>query len=106
MAKFLIRASYTAQGAQGLIKEGGTKRREAATAAIKSVGGTIDGFYYSLGDADGILIVDVPDVVSMLAASIRINASGAVTLSTTPLLTAEDMDKACQKPATYRAPGA
>jgi hypothetical protein len=28
MAKFLIQAAYTADGARGLLKEGGTKRRQ------------------------------------------------------------------------------
>jgi uncharacterized protein with GYD domain len=106
MPKFLIKASYTAQGAQGLLKEGGTKRREAAAAAIRSVGGTLESFYYALGDADAIAIFDAPDLPSVLAASVRINASGAVTISTTQLLSAEDMDAACRTTVIYRAPGA
>ena len=28
MPKYLIRASYTQEGVQGLLKEGGTKRRQ------------------------------------------------------------------------------
>ena len=31
MAQFLIKASYTSGGAQGLLKEGGTSRRETIT---------------------------------------------------------------------------
>ena len=43
MAKYLILASYTAEGAKGVLKDGGTKRRLAAEAAIKSAGGKLDG---------------------------------------------------------------
>ncbi len=106
MPKFLIKVSYTAQGAQGMLKEGGTKRREAADALVKSGGGTIESFYYTLGDSDAIVIIDAPDLVSALSMSVKINASGAVTTSTTPLVTVEEMDEACRRNISYRAPGA
>ena len=38
MPKYLLQATYTAEGAKGLLAEGGTKRRDAATKAIKSAG--------------------------------------------------------------------
>jgi uncharacterized protein with GYD domain len=38
-AKVSIEATYNVEGAKGLIKDGGSKRREAAKAAIESVGG-------------------------------------------------------------------
>jgi hypothetical protein len=40
MPKYLLEVSYTAEGAKGLLKEGGSKRRAAAEAAIQSVGAT------------------------------------------------------------------
>jgi uncharacterized protein with GYD domain len=106
MPKFLIKASYTAQGTQGLLKEGGTKRREAAEAVIKSGGGTMESFYYCVGEPDAIVIIDAPSLASVVAMSLKINASGAVTISTTPLFTAAEMDEACGKNVSYRAPGA
>jgi hypothetical protein len=42
MPKYLITASYTAEGVRGLLKDGGTKRRQAAEAALKSVGGRVE----------------------------------------------------------------
>jgi len=39
MPKYLITATYTSEGAKGLLWDSGTKRREAAEQAIKSVGG-------------------------------------------------------------------
>ena len=37
--------------------------------------------------------------------SFAVNASGAVTLKTIPLLTPDDLDQATKKSVTYRAPG-
>jgi uncharacterized protein with GYD domain len=105
MAKYLITASYTAEGAKGLIKDGGTKRRQAAEAAMKSVGARVDAFYFALGEKDVVLIVDAPDNVSVASASMAINASGAVQTKTVVLLTAEEIDQATKKTATYQPPG-
>ncbi|MGH9257291.1 MAG: GYD domain-containing protein [Vicinamibacterales bacterium] len=105
MPKYLITASYTAEGVKGLLKDGGTKRRQAADAAIKSVGGRMEAFYFAFGDDDAILIVDAPDNVSLAAAGLTINASGAVRTKTTVLLTPEEIDQATKKTATYQPPG-
>jgi hypothetical protein len=39
------------------------------------------------------------------ALSLAVNASGIVTLKTTVLLTAEEMDQAAKKTVNYRPPG-
>ena len=105
MAKYLISASYTAEGAKGLLKEGGTKRRQAAEQAIKSAGGKLEAFYFAFGDNDAFVIVDAPDHASVAAMSLAINASGAVRTKTVVLLTPEEIDQATKKGTTYRAPG-
>ncbi len=105
MPKYLIEASYTAEGSKGLLKDGGTKRRQAAEAALKSAGATLDAFYYAFGDNDAFVIVDAPDHASVMAASVAINASGAVTTKTTVLLTPEEMDQAVKKTVAYTPPG-
>ena len=105
MPRFLIEANYNVEGAQGLIKDGGSKRREAAKTAIKSVGGKMESFYFAFGDTDAFVIFDVPDNASAAAASTAINASGSVQVRTIVLLTADEMDKAVKKNVKYRAPG-
>ena len=105
MPKYLMEVSYTADGAKGLLKDGGSKRREAARAAVQSVGGTLEAIYWAFGDHDAIVIVDAPDAASMAAASLSLSASGAVTSKTTVLLTAEDLDAAAKKSPTYTPPG-
>ena len=105
MAKYLIEASYTSEGAKGLLKDGGTKRRQAADAAIKSAGGRMETFYFAFGENDAVILADAPDHASVAAACIAINASGAVTTRTTVLLTPEEIDQAVKKTVAYTPPG-
>ena len=105
MAKFLIEATYNVEGAKGLMKEGGSKRREAARAAIESVGGRMESFYFAFGGTDAFVVIDAPDNMSAAAASAAINTSGSVQCRTVVLLTPEEMDEAVKKNVKYRAPG-
>jgi uncharacterized protein with GYD domain len=106
MGKYLFQANYVGDGIKGLMHDGGTKRRAAAEAAMASVGGTIESFYYAFGDVDLIGIADFPDDASAAAISLMINASGAIKLTVTPLMTAEDLDAAAAKTPSYTPPGA
>ncbi len=106
MAKFLVQVSYSADGAKGLRKDGGTRRVKVVTRAVESVGATVESFYFSFGAHDAVLIVDAPDSASVAALSLAVTASGAGHLTTTPLLTADEMDHASGKKTAYKAPGA
>ncbi len=105
MPRYLLQANYVGEGIKGLLKEGGTSRRAAAEKAVKSVGGTMEAFYYAFGDTDVFVVAEVPDQVSMAALALTISASGAVTTKTTVLMTAEEVDAATKKTPSYRAPG-
>lgn len=105
MPKYLVQASYTPEGTKGLLKDGGTKRRSAVEQMVSGLGGKLEAFYYAFGDADAYVIVEAPDNVSAAAVSLAVNASGAVSLKTTPLLTAEEIDQAAKRSVTYRPPG-
>lgn len=105
MAKFLIKGSYTTEGAKGLVKEGGTARKAAVQKALEGLGGKLDSMYYAFGADDVIVICDMPDTISGLALSLAVNGSGAVRISTTPLLSVEDVDAACKKAVNYRPAG-
>lgn len=106
MPKFLLKATYTSDGAKGLLKEGGTKRRAAVEKIIEAAGGKLEAFYYAYGDDDAFIIADLPDAMAGLAISLTVNASGAVRLSSLPLITPEEVDAASKKSIAYRAPGA
>jgi uncharacterized protein with GYD domain len=105
MPKYLLEASYNAEGAKGLAKEGGTSRRKTVTEMVKSMNGTVEAFYYAFGATDVFVIADVPDAVSAAALSLAVNQSGVVQLRTHVLMTPEEMDQAAKKSVSYRAPG-
>jgi uncharacterized protein with GYD domain len=106
MPKFLIKASYNADGVRGLLKDGGSKRRATVQKLIEGMGGKLEAFYYAYGADDAVIIADLPDANSGIAISLTVNASGAVRLSTTPLITPEEIDAASTKSVAYTAPGA
>lgn len=105
MPKFLIKATYNPDGVRGLLKDGGSKRRAAVQKIIEGMGGRLEAFYYAYGEDDAIIIADLPDAATGLAISLTVNATGAVRLSTTPLIAPEEIDAASGKTVDYKAPG-
>jgi uncharacterized protein with GYD domain len=105
MPKYLIQASYTAEGLKGLQKDKASGRKLAIASAVEALGGKFEAFYYAFGADDVIAILDLPDNVSASALSLSVSASGLVRTKTTPLLSVEETDKALAKSANYRAPG-
>jgi uncharacterized protein with GYD domain len=105
MPKYLFQASYTQAGLKGLLKEGGTGRREAVEKAIKGLGGVLEAFYYAFGYNDVYAIADLPDNVSTTAFSLITNAAGTAKVQTTALITPEEVDQAVKKAVDYRPPG-
>ena len=106
MPKYLFEANYTAQGLQGLLKEGGTSRRSVFEEMAKEQGGTLESFYYAFGGADLYLTFDLPDTATAAAISINIGAGGALGIKTVQLISPEEIDAACGKTVNYRPPGA
>ena len=105
MSKYLFHGSYTEEGLKGILKEGGTKRRETVKKAVESLGGTLEALYFAFGDNDFYFIADNLDNVSAIAGSLIANASGAVRLKTTVLVTPKEVDQAIKKTMDWRPPG-
>jgi uncharacterized protein with GYD domain len=105
MPKYLIAASYTHQGLQGIMREGGTGRRAALEKAIQGVGGQLEAFYFAFGDNDIYLICDAPDNASVASVALAAGAAGGATTKTIVLLTPEEVDQATRKSVDYRPPG-
>jgi uncharacterized protein with GYD domain len=104
MPKYLIQGSYTGEGAQALMRDGGTGRKAAIEAALKSAGCSLESLYFAFGDTDVYCVVDAPDNVTMAGVSLATGALGAVRLRTTVLLTPQEMDAAAKKAAAYKPP--
>ena len=105
MSRYLIEATYTADGMQGVLAKGGSARREAIEKMLAEVGGTVESFDFGFGSTDAFVIVDVPDAVTAAGIAMRVGAAGSASCKTTPLLTPEEIDRAAQVSATYLKPG-
>ncbi len=103
--KYLIKASYTSEGAKGLLKAGGTTRKQAIEKMMNDMGGKLESFYFAFGEHDVYAIGEIPDTATAAAISLSINASGLVTVSLTVLIDPEDIDKAKNISVNYRSPG-
>jgi uncharacterized protein with GYD domain len=106
MAKYLIKASYGSEGAKGVLKEGGTGRKEAVEKLVANLGGSLDAFYFAFGDVDAYVIVDLPDNKAAAAVALTVNSNPAVGVETVVLMTPEEVDQAAQTSVDYRPPGA
>ena len=105
MPKFLVHATYTVEGVNGLLKEGGTARQKMTEAMVAKLGGKVECFYYCFGNSDLVCISDLPDSATAASLSMTIKASGASVLKVIPLLTASEIDHAVNISIEYRAPG-
>lgn len=52
MSKFLLYGMYTPDGMTGVLSKGWSERVEAVREAIEGIGGTLEAFYFALGEND------------------------------------------------------
>jgi uncharacterized protein with GYD domain len=105
MPKFLVQASYTAEGTKGLLKSGGSARRKAVEELVESLGGKLESFYFTFGDEDAVLVIDLPSDEDALAIGFVVRASGMVRSKTTVLIPIEEVDRATKREVHWRPPG-
>ncbi|MEA2506639.1 MAG: hypothetical protein QOH48_1257 [Actinomycetota bacterium] len=105
MPKYLIAASYAPEGAKGVLKEGGSSRRDTIGKLIQGLGGTMESFYFAFGEADVYVTFDLPDNASAAAVALAVNSATTTHLQTIVLLTPEEVDEATKKSVGYRPPG-
>jgi uncharacterized protein with GYD domain len=105
MPKYLIQASYTREGVEGVRSAGGSSRRDAVQAAVASLGGQLESFHFGFGDRDAYVIAELPDNEAAAAVALTVNAAGGATAHTTVLLTPEEIDEAAKRSVDYRPPG-
>jgi uncharacterized protein with GYD domain len=105
MPKYLLQASYTPQGEEGVRSKGGSDRRDAVVDLVGSVGGELECLYFEFGDQDVFSIVELPDDEAAAAVALIVNAAGGASVKTTVLLTPEQVDEAANRAVSYRPPG-
>jgi uncharacterized protein with GYD domain len=105
MAKYLYRLQYTKAGLEGSVKEGFRKREEFFRKTVKGLGGTTEAVVWAYGDEDVFLITDFPEAEAANGLALALALTGSFRVTTTPLLTAKEMDAGAKRIPTYRAPG-
>jgi len=105
MPKFLVRADYTPEGTKGLLKEGASGRRKAVEELLSSIGGKLEAFYFTFGESDAVLIIDVPTGDAALSIAMTVRASGMIQSTMTPLMPVEEVDRAIVQHVHFRPPG-
>ncbi len=105
MPKYLITATYSAEGMKGLLREGGSERRKVIADIAKNLDGELESYYYAFGGNDVFSVIDLPDNVSAAAMAANISAGGMVRCAVTVLVTPEEMDKASRTKMYFRPPG-
>jgi uncharacterized protein with GYD domain len=106
MTRYLIKGTYTPEGAKGILAQGGTSRWKQIDTMIADLGGKLESLYWAFGDTDLYLVAEMPDAATAAAVGLTVASAGAVRTSTTVLLTAEEMDQARTKRADYKPPAA
>jgi uncharacterized protein with GYD domain len=105
MPKYLIEGSYSAQGTEGVMTNGGSSRRDAVAEMVRGLGGELESFYFAFGASDVYVTVDMPSNEATAAVALAVNATGGIAIKTVVLLTPEEVDAAAQRSVDYRPPG-
>lgn len=77
MPKYVSLFKYTHDAARSMVQHP-ADRGESAAAAIENAGGTMELFYWMLGDYDGIVVYEVPDEAAAAAYSLAVSNSGRI----------------------------
>jgi len=103
--KFFIVASYSKEGAQGVLKTGSFSGRKKATAdMINGLGGTLEAYYYT-SNGDAYVICDLPNAAAAASIALTIKARGMGSITTTVLHQPEELDNTTGATTTYSHPG-
>jgi uncharacterized protein with GYD domain len=105
MPKFMFTGQYSAGGLKGSLEEGFAAREATVTKMIESMGGTVEGFYWTYGKNDIVTIIEGTQEMALAIALAVSSDPDSVQIETMPLLTAADLDAALAKLPQYRGPG-
>ena len=107
MAYYLMQIAYTPEAWASLVRNP-QDRIEAVRPAVERLVGRLQGAWFSFGEYDLTIILEMPDNVSVAAFSIAVSAGGALkAVKTTPLLPVSEAVEALRRAGgvDYRPPG-
>lgn len=108
MSYYLLQASYRSESWKAQLRKPQSVI-DRLKPVIQSMGGRIESAFFTFGEYDVVLVMELPDNVSAAAFAMIGAAGGALSaVKTTPLLTVEEglqaMKKAAKSRGKYKAP--
>jgi uncharacterized protein with GYD domain len=106
MPHYLGRFSYTSDAIRAML-DNPQDREAAARETLESLGGQLLGFWYALGEFDGVFIAEAPDNTTVTALAMAVGRTGALArFETTVLLGMDEAQDAMRRAAAapYRPP--
>jgi uncharacterized protein with GYD domain len=97
MATYISTVTFTQQGLRGIGET--TKRAAALKSAAKKMGTKITDIFWTMGDHDGVLIIEAPNDEAAASLLLHLGSAGNVHTTTCRAFTAEEMDKIIAKVA-------
>ena len=95
MPTYVVLVKYTQQGI-GEIKES-PARVALVREAAKAKGGEVKAFYWTMGQYDGVVIIEMPGDEEMAALMLEIAGKGSVSTETLRAFTEEEFPKVLDK---------
>ncbi len=86
MALFMYQAAYTAESWAAQIKNPQNRVETVGKAIVEAAGGKLIGAWYSFGEYDITVVLDVPDAESAASIAIALGSGGALKSSQTTRL--------------------
>ncbi len=80
MPKYLFEVDYSVEAPRACSRRAAASAAPSVEAALKSVGGKLEAFYFTFGTRDAILICELPNDEAAIALSMNVGASGSVAL--------------------------
>jgi uncharacterized protein with GYD domain len=87
MAHYMFHGSYTEAGMKGVMEAGAASRTEVVENLFASLGGSLASLFWTFGEADFVVIGELPDNAAAAAAAMSVAAAGGSSIATTVLLT-------------------
>jgi uncharacterized protein with GYD domain len=89
MATFLMFGKCSVQAMQ----EVSPGRAQMAVDLIKQLGGEVMAMYAMLGEADLLLVVDLPDIAAAMKVSLALTKMSGIAFTTCPAISVEEFDR-------------
>ena len=108
MPHFLVQFSYTSRSIRALVERPDEDHAAGAAGLVGSLGGKLLGYWYALGNSDGVVLYEAPDNTTAASVAMAVGGTGEVSrLQTTALLTMSEARDAMRKAAgaTHLPPG-